>query len=341
MKKSITNKRKSDHLQITLQENVSSSLSTGLEKLHFSHQALPEINYDEVDPSLEFLGKKLSFPLLISSMTGGTPEAGRINRNLALAAEKLNVGLALGSQRAAIEDPAQADSFRIRDLAPSAPLFANLGAVQLNYGFGLEECQRAVDMIQADGLILHLNPLQEVLQPEGETNFRGILTKIRSICRKLEHPVIVKEVGFGISPRIAKRLYEAGVWAVDVAGAGGTSWSQVEKFRAKTESDELIAESFHDWGISTAESLRTARRAALKLRLIASGGIRSGVDMAKCITLGAELCGIAIPFLKAATISSKSVENVVEVFRKQFRVAMFVSGVACLNDLSKIQLLEN
>jgi isopentenyl-diphosphate delta-isomerase len=195
-------------------------------------------------------------------------------------------------------------------------------------------------MVQADGLILHLNPHQEVLQPEGETNFRGLIQKIKFICKNLNYPVIVKEVGSGISARVAKILYEAGVWAVDVAGAGGTSWSQVEKFRAENEDNAQIAEAFRDWGISTMESIRFTRRAAPRLKVIASGGLRSGVDMAKCIALGAELCGIALPFLKAAIVSSEAVEKVIGIYRKQFKIAMFASGTSNLKELSRIQLIE-
>lgn len=340
MTRSTIDRRKLDHIQISLTENVSSSLSTGLEKIRFIHQALPETDFKEINPSFGLLGKTISFPLLISSMTGGTPRARKINRNLALAAENMKVGLALGSQRAAIEDPALSNTYNIREIAPSIPLFANLGAIQLNNGFGLDECKRAVDMVQADALILHLNPLQEALQPEGETNFRGLMQKIQTICKKLSCPVIVKEVGSGISGQVARYLYEAGVWAVDVAGAGGTSWSQVEKFRADSEYAALTAEAFRDWGISTVESIRLTKKAAPKLRVIGSGGIRSGVDMAKCIALGVELCGIALPFLKAATISPGTVEKIIGIYQKQFKITMFVTGVLNLKELSKSQLIE-
>ena len=341
MKNSLIHQRKSDHIQISLNEDVSSALTTGLEKLHFTHQALPEMNFEEIDPSFVLLGKDISFPLLISSMTGGTPTAAGINRNLALAAEKKKVGLALGSQRAAIEDPVHTPTYKIRDVAPNIPLFANLGAIQLNYGFGLDECQRAVDMIQADGLILHLNPLQEVLQPEGETNFRGLIKKIQSLCKKIGCPVIVKEVGFGISAQVSQMLSEAGVWAVDVAGAGGTSWSQVEKFRAENEENAQVADAFRDWGISTVESICLARKAVPNIRVFASEGLRSGVDMAKCIALGAELCGIARPFLKAATRSPAAVENLIDVYFKQFKLAMFAAGILDLKGLSRAPLIQS
>ena len=204
MKNLPTTRRKLDHIQISLNHDVASAFSTGLEKYHFQHQALPEIDLDDIDPSFTLLGKKISFPLLISSMTGGTPEAYKINRNLAIAAGRMEVGFAVGSQRAAIENPAMVKTYRFRDFAPDIPVFANLGAIQLNYSYGLDECQRAVEMIKADGLILHLNPLQEALQPEGETRFKGLVIKIESVCRKLTVPVIIKEVGFGISTLPAK-----------------------------------------------------------------------------------------------------------------------------------------
>ncbi len=214
MKIPSTDERKLDHIQISLNRDVSSGLTTGLEKLRFVHQALPEIDLDEIDSSTILFGKILSFPFLISPMTGGTQKASRINRNLATAAETMKVGLAVGSQRAAIETPALEKTFKIRDIAPTIPIFANMGAIQLNYQYSVDEFRRAVDMIQADGLILHLNPLQEALQLEGNTNFRGLIRKIKSVCRKLSCPVIVKEVGFGISVQVAKMLSEAGVWGV-------------------------------------------------------------------------------------------------------------------------------
>jgi isopentenyl-diphosphate Delta-isomerase len=338
MKTSLTHKRKSDHIEISLNENISSSLTTGLGTLRFTNQALPELDLKEIDPSRVLLDKKLSFPLLISSMTGGTPRAAQINRNLAKAAEEMKVCLALGSQRAAIEDPALAKTFKVREFAPSIPIFANLGAVQLNYGFSVDECKRAVDMVQADGLILHLNPLQEALQPEGETNFRGLVQKIQYLHKNLECPIIIKEVGFGISTRVAKMLSEAGVWAVDVAGAGGTSWSQVEKFRAENSENAQVADAFRNWGISTVESIRSVKNAAPKLKVFASGGLRSGVDMAKCIALGADMCGIALPFLKSATISSEAVEKIIGVYYKQFRIAMFAAGIPNLKELSRTPL---
>ncbi|MGD8823013.1 MAG: type 2 isopentenyl-diphosphate Delta-isomerase, partial [Anaerolineales bacterium] len=251
-----TSSRKTDHIRINLEEDVASGRTTGLEKWRFSHNALPELNYSDIDTSAQFLHKKLNFPILISSMTGGTDEAALINQRLALAASEHGLAMGVGSQRAAIEDDSLAVSFKVRQYAPDIVLLANLGAVQLNYGYGLEECQQAVDMVKADALILHLNGLQEVLQPEGQTNFAGLLNKIETICSKLAVPVIAKEVGWGINANTAKALVGAGVQIIDVAGAGGTSWSQVEMHRAENRYQAELAATFVEWGIPTAEAVR-------------------------------------------------------------------------------------
>jgi isopentenyl-diphosphate delta-isomerase len=233
-------------------------------------------------------------------MTGGTDQAAYINRNLAEAAQAQRVAMGVGSQRAGIEHETVRQTFRVRDVAPDVLLFANLGAVQFNYGYTVDQCRRAVEMIDADALILHLNPLQEAVQPEGDVNWRGLLDKIAAcVPQQLGKPVIVKEVGWGISAQAARRLIEAGVSAIDVAGAGGTSWSQVEMHRAPTERLRRLASAFADWGIPTAESPAAAQvRAELgraDVHLFASGGIRSGQDIAKCAALGADLVGLASP----------------------------------------------
>ncbi len=243
------NQRKADHIRINLEEDVSfPSLTTGLENYRFVHQALPEMNLGDVETETVLFGKRLGAPILVSSMTGGAQEAERINRNLAAAAEACGYAMGVGSQRAGIEQTESVASFNVRDVAPTALLFANLGAVQLNYGYGIDQCRRAVDMIEADALILHLNPLQEVLQPEGDTNWRGLVDRIADICAKLDTPVIVKEVGWGIDSRTAASLLQAGVAAIDVAGAGGTSWSQVEMHRAPTTRLRRLAAAFGDLG---------------------------------------------------------------------------------------------
>jgi len=245
-----TQNRKSDHIRINLEKDVHSGLTNGFEKYFFIHNALPELDLQKIDTRTLFLGKTLTMPLLISSMTGGVTESEKINQNLALAAQETGIAMGLGSMRAAIEDESIVHSFKVRNFGPDILLFANLGAVQLNYGYGVKECRKAVELAEADGLILHLNPLQEALQPEGQTNFAGLLNKIEQVCGQLPVPVIVKEVGWGISEAVTRQLKNAGVAAIDVAGAGGTSWSQVEMYRSKTETDARITLALHPLGNS-------------------------------------------------------------------------------------------
>jgi isopentenyl-diphosphate delta-isomerase len=322
------NQRKTEHLRISLEKDVRfRDLTTGLERYRFVHQALPELNRDDIDLSTTLLGKELSAPLIISSMTGGTEDAETINQNLAMAAQIHGLGMGVGSQRAALEEPDLSHTYQVRDVAPNILLLANLGAVQLNYGYSVEHCQRAVEMIEADGLILHLNPLQEALQPEGNTDFSGLLAKIETVCQGLSVPVIVKEVGWGISEEVARRLADSGVAAIDVAGAGGTSWSEVEMHRADSETLRRIAAAFADWGIPTAESIRMVRRGAPGVTLIASGGIRTGVEAAKAIALGADAVGLAAPLLKPATISAEAVMEQLQRVIEELRIAMFCAGV--------------
>jgi len=333
-----TSTRKSDHIRINLEENVQSGLTTGLERYRFIHQALPEVNLEDVDLHLKLFGRQLNAPILISSMTGGTSEAAAINQTLATAAQEAGIAMGLGSQRAAIEQPELASTFQVRSVAPDILLFANLGAVQLNYKYGVDQCQRAVDMIGADALILHLNALQEAVQPEGDTRFAGLLKKIEIVCRSLQVPVIAKEVGWGFSEQAAHQLFAAGVSAIDVAGAGGTSWTQVEMHRAKTESQARLAAAFIEWGIPTAEAIQNVRRAAPQLVIFASGGIRTGIDIAKCIALGATLGGMASPFLKAAARSVEDTIQTIEEIRREIQVCMFAAGAKNLNELSNTPL---
>ncbi len=336
-----SNRRKSEHLRIVLEKDVEfSTLTAGFERYRLPHCALPELNLAEIDTSTQFLGKKLGAPFLISPMTGGTEEAGRINRNLAAVAQEFRWAMGVGSQRAALEDPGLASSYKVRDLAPDILLLANLGAVQLNYGYGVDECRKAVEMIEADALVLHLNPLQEALQPEGNTDFSGLLRKIEKICASLEVPVIVKEVGWGISPEVALKLIEAGVAAIDVAGAGGTCWSLVEMHRIDRESQRNVALAFSGWGIPTAEAVKSIRRAIPDFPLIASGGIRTGVDAAKAIALGADLVGIGAPFLKPAVFSVEAVREKAWEILQAFRIAMFCTGVGDIKSLKQVPVLE-
>jgi isopentenyl-diphosphate delta-isomerase len=330
--------RKTDHIRINLTKNVQSALSNGLERFHFPHQALPEINLDEVDTKTELFGKRLAAPLLISSMTGGTKEAGSINRALAEAAQSAGIALALGSMRPALETPTLAATFRVRNLAPSILLLANLGAVQLNYGYTVDHCRRAVELAEADALILHLNPLQEALQPEGNTRFAGLLKKIETVCRALSVPVVVKEVGWGIGAETARQLAAAGVAAIDVAGAGGTSWSQVEKFRARNRDGVKLAALFKDWGLSTADALAECHRVLPNLPVIASGGIRNGLEIAKCIALGATLAGVAGPLLRSAVRGPQAVEADIQRFLTELRVTMFAAGARDLAALQRVPL---
>ena len=333
-------RRKADHIRINLEEDVNfDKTTTGLEKYFFMHQALPEIDLDAVQTATTLFGKTVPRPLLVSSMTGGTAEARQINRTLAAGAQAAGMAMGLGSMRAAIEDPALAASYNVRDVAPDILLFANLGAVQLNYGYGIDQCRRAVAMSTADALILHFNPLQEAVQPEGDGDFSNLYPKVEAICRQLEVPVIAKEVGWGFSADTARRLRDAGVAAIDVAGAGGTSWSQVEMYRAPTARFARVAGAFIDWGIPTAVSLRYCHEAAPDIPIFASGGIKNGIDVAKCIALGATLVGFAGAFLRAA--DENGVDGVVEMAETvtdELRVAMFCAGAGSLEALAETPL---
>ncbi|MEO8288016.1 MAG: type 2 isopentenyl-diphosphate Delta-isomerase [Chloroflexota bacterium] len=331
-----TEHRKADHIRICLEEDVSGrGIASGFDRYRFIHQALPEISLRDVDTSLELWGRRLKVPLLISSMTGGAERAGEINRNLALAAQELGLAMGVGSQRAALEHPELAPTYDVRKYAPDIALFANVGAVQLNYSYSVDECRRAVDMIEADALILHLNSLQEAVQPEGDTDFKGLARKIAEVCKAVGVPVIAKEVGWGISRDTARLLWDAGVSAIDVAGAGGTSWSQVELHRIPTEQARLVAEAFAGWGIPTVDSLLMVRDSVRSggAKLFASGGVRNGIDVARSIALSADLAGMARPFLKAAAMSPEDTVALGEVIREQLRIAMFSIGAASLAEL--------
>lgn len=330
--------RKMDHIQINLDEDVSSRLSTGLEQYHFLHRALPELDLEEVNCSSTIFGKRLTSPILISSMTGGTGEAKLINMTLAEAAQVTGIAMAVGSQRIAIEDPSLAHSFQVRSVAPDILLLANLGAIQLNYGYDASQCQQAVDMIGADALILHFNALQEAVQPEGDTHFAGLLSKVESVCKTLEVPVIAKEVGWGFSKQDVQLLESAGVAGIDVAGAGGTSWTQVEKYRTKSDSHARIAEAFIDWGIPTAEAIENVCTTSGDMVVIASGGLRTGVDIAKCLALGAQLGGIARPLLKTAIISLDATVKKICEYQKEIQICMFAIGSANLKQLDRAKL---
>ena len=274
--------RKAEHIELALESRMQMTRNF-FDDFRFEHQALPEIDLESIDLSVTFLGKRLESPLLISCMTGGTDEATRINRNLARAAQESGIAVGVGSQRKALEDASTEESFRIRPFAPGVPVLANLGAVQLNYGVGLDECVRAVRMIDADALVFHVNALQEALQPEGQTNFDGLIPKMGDIARSLGVPVIVKEVGCGVDPRTARRMIAEGIRIIDTAGTGGTSWARIEAARS---GDLETGELFADWGIPTPLAIRRLREVR-GLTIVGSGGVRNGIDVAKAIASGA------------------------------------------------------
>ena len=337
-----TQARKADHLRICLEENVQfNRVTNGFEKYRFTHNCLPEINLEDIDLSTTFLGKKLNAPLLISSMTGGTEQAKQINYRLAEAAQNHRLAMGVGSQRIAVEKPDTAPSFAIRRLAPDALLFANLGAIQLNYTYGLEQCLQAVEILEADALILHLNPLQECIQPRGDVNFKGLLDKIHLLCEQISVPVIAKEVGNGISGAMAQKLISAGVDAIDVAGAGGTSWAKVESERAENNLQRRLGQTFADWGIPTAECLVQIQEQNLDVPLIASGGLRNGLEVAKAIALGADLVGLAFPFLQAASESPEAIEELIQLLLSEIRTVLFCTGNIDLANFQKSKCLKS
>jgi len=328
------NHRKMEHVDIVLSDAGTDREKHYFDRIRLQHRALPELDLDEVDTSTAFIGHTLSFPLLISSMTGGDHQTLRtVNRNLALAAERTGVALAVGSQRVMFDEPRARESFALRAFAPRTLLCANLGAVQLNRGFTTDHCREAVEILGADALYLHLNPLQEAIQPEGEAQFAGLAGRIGAIAAKLAVPLIIKEVGAGLSGQDAERLVAAGVHYLDVAGTGGTSWSRIEHRRGGQPDGEGPGLLFQDWGIPTPVALRKLAPYRDRASLIASGGVRSGIDMAKAMILGASLCGMARPFLAPAMESADAVVEVIERVHRDFRIAMFLLGCGRVNQL--------
>jgi len=330
--------RKVDHIKICLEENVQARRTTGFEDVFLVHKALPEIERDKINLSTTAFNHQFSAPLLVGAMTGGTPKALKINAAIAEAVEELGLGVGVGSQRVAIEDPKLEGSFAIvREKAPTAFLVANIGGPQLVGRYGVKEARKAVEMLEASALAIHLNPLQEAVQPEGETKYSGVLKKIGEIAQALEVPVIVKETGAGIAAEEAKMLEEAGVAGIDVAGVGGTSWAAVEYYRAKRLQDEFrqrLGETFWDWGIPTAVSLVEVVQ-SVRLSVIASGGIRHGIDVAKSLALGANLASMALPILHSATKGPKEVKKTLQFVIEELRNAMFLVGAKSIQKLQK------
>ncbi len=322
--------RKQDHIDAVLNDPLVERNQSEFDSIQLIHRALPELNFAEIDSSTQFLNHSISFPFLIASMTGGAAaNLLQINRHLAEAAEACQVPMAVGSQRTMILDQAAQHSFNLRQYAPNVPLIANIGAVQLNYGFGLDEAQKAIDTLEANALYLHLNPLQELIQPEGDTNFAALADKIHQLSSKLEVPIILKEVGSGLSPADIELGLEAGISHFDIAGRGGTSWSRIEAHRAQNDMGIL----FQDWGLTTLQSLQLAKPYQSRAHFIASGGIRNGIDMAKSVIMGGRLCGIAAPLLSAALESTEDVVQTIEQFKQEFAAAQFLLGAANVDAL--------
>jgi isopentenyl-diphosphate delta-isomerase len=337
-----TEKRKADHIKICLDEKAQAKKATsGFEDVQFVHRALPEIDKSQVNLQTAFLGKKFSAPIIVGAMTGGTAQATEINASIAQAVEHLGLGMGLGSQRAAIEDEKLASTFSIaRKKAPNAFLIANIGGVQLVHGYGVKEVQRVVEMIDADAVAIHLNALQEAIQPEGQTNFKGVLAKIGDVAGELDLPVIVKETGAGISAEDAKALEAAGVAAIDVNGVGGTSFAAVEYYRSEEKElvQRYLGETFWDWGIPTAISLIEIAQ-TVKIPIIASGGIRNGTDIAKALALNANLASISQPILKSAVLGPKETVVKLSCLIEELRNALFLVGAEKLDDLTKTPLV--
>ena len=331
--------RKDQHLDVILSGRARHGLDSGFADVRFVHEALPDLDHGKIDLGADFLGRRLKAPLLISSMTGGPARAEAINARLAEAAQHLGIGLAVGSQRAALEtDGAPGLDMALRLRAPDTPILANIGAAQLTRGFGVDEARRVLDMVAADALIVHLNPLQEACQPEGDRDWWGVGAALEALVKALDAPVVVKETGAGMSAATAKRLLAMGVAAVDVAGAGGSNWATVEGERSEGEGDKAHAAAFADWGIPTARSIAEVRAACPKALIIGSGGIRDGVEAAKAIRLGADMVGQAAGVLTAATISTEAVVEHFQTVIRQMRTVCFCTGSANLTALRKAPL---
>lgn len=329
-KPDLLTQRKQDHIDAVLNDPLVERQQNSFDAIQLSHRALPELDFKDLNTQTDFLGKSLSFPFMIASMTGGAAgNLGDINQHLATAAEEMQVAMAVGSQRAMMQTEEAKASFTLRQYAPTIPLIANLGAVQLNYGFGIDEARRAVETLQADALYLHLNPLQELIQPEGDRNFSSLADKIHQLNEQLDVPIILKEVGCGLSAADIQLGLDAGVQWFDVAGRGGTSWSRIEAHR----SDNELGILFQDWGLTTVQSLQIARSFQNQAQFIASGGIRNGIDMTKAVIMGGCLCGVAAPLLAPAQESTAAVIEKIAQFKEEFTTAQFLLGIANSDDL--------
>jgi isopentenyl-diphosphate delta-isomerase len=334
-----TRKRKAEHINISLKHNVQArKVTTGFEDAIFIHKALPEIDRQQIDLSTTVFGHKFAAPLIAGAITGGTQEATKINATIAEVVEELGLGMGVGSQRAALEDRKLEESFAVtRKNAPTAFLIANIGGVQLVNGYGLKEVKRAMKMIEADALAIHLNALQETAQPEGQTSFAGILEKVGQISEELDRPIIVKETGAGIAAEEAKKLEAAGAKGIDVSGAGGTSWAAVEYYRAKDHQDAFrrrLGDLFWDWGIPTAASIVEVSR-TVGIPVIASGGVRNGVDVAKALELGSDLTSLSQPVLRSAVKGVQETKDLFSLLMDELRNVMFLVGAESIEALCR------
>ncbi len=337
----LTQLRKDGHLELCLNEDVESRVGPGFADLRLPHHSLPDIDGDEVSTVARFVGKRMRLPLLITGMTGGTARGGEVNLALAAVAQRTGLAMGLGSQRSMLEDPSLTSTFEVRDVAPDIPLLANLGAVQLNYGVTPEGCARVVEAVGADALCLHLNVVQEMIQPEGNRNFTELAHSIAKVVDEVPVPVLLKETGTGMSPEVAQLAVDLGCAGIDVSGLGGTSWPRVEALRHSDPRRRRVGNAFRDWGMPTADAIRTCREAAPETLLIASGGVRTGQDMAKCIALGADLCGMALPLLRAVTRSEEAAVEFIGQLDEELRVAMTCSGANTLSALRERGVIDH
>ncbi len=326
------NDRKLDHIRIVLEEEVE-PIPSSFDSYRLPFKAFPEIDMEEIDTSTKFYDWDLSFPFIVSSMTGGPEKGLTINSNLAKACEEVGVGLGLGSMRVILRKPESIPSFDVKKFCPSVPLFANMGIVQLNYGYGADEINKIIDSINADGIFLHVNHLQEAVQPEGDLNFKDLIPKLGEILPKIEKKVVVKEVGHGFDYESAKALADIGIEWIDVSGLGGTSWAWVEAYRRDDDIGHLLKAE----GIPTDESLEQCKKIE-GLNLIAGGGVRNGIHIAKSVSLGAKIATAAKPLLAASLESVEACITVLEMMKHEFKLAMFSAGVSNVEELSKLEL---
>lgn len=322
--------RKLEHLEICKNNDVEHHITTGFEDITLVHRSLPEVDYEEIDTTIELFGKKLNSPLIISAITGGHPSSKKLNEKLAIATENTQIGMGVGSQRAGITNPELTDTFTVvRENAQDALIIGNIGAPQVEYA------PKAIEMLDSDALAIHLNPLQEIIQPEGDVDAKGYVDDIEMICSNTDIPIIAKETGAGISIRDAEILEKIGVDAVDVQGVGGTSWAAVETYRSE---DPTLGNLFWDWGITTAVS-SIGILESTNLPVISSGGIRNGLEAAKAIALGCECVGMALPFLKHVYLGHNYIENKINQFTRELKTAMFLVGASNIEELKQKRLI--